>query len=74
MHMYSGSFVVEAGFLFCQLVSSKEVGEWPHVSKSFQLPPFQKTKYFIGVYYSHKFTNYMPLTAVFISNQGVLSP
>jgi hypothetical protein len=29
-----------------QLVSSKEGGKWAHVSKSFHLPPFQKTKYF----------------------------
>jgi hypothetical protein len=29
-----------------QLVPSKEVGEWARVSKSFHLPPYQKTKYF----------------------------
>jgi len=29
-----------------QLVSSKAVGEWVQVSKSFHLPQFQKTKYF----------------------------
>lgn len=51
VHIYSGSFVVEAGcFIFNvfrvllggvrQLVSSKEVGEWAHVSKSVRLPPF----------------------------------
>ena len=57
MHIYSGSFVMEMGFFIFnvsrvlvagvrQLVSSKAVGEWVQVSKSFHLPQFQKTKYF----------------------------
>jgi hypothetical protein len=55
-----------------QLVSSKEVGEWAHVSKSFTLPPLKKN-IFSGVYYFPKFTNYISLTAIFNSNRGVLS-
>jgi len=42
--IFNISLVLLAGIR--QFVSSKEVGEWAHVSKSFHLPPFQKTKYF----------------------------
>jgi len=69
--IFNVSLVLLAGVR--QLVSSKEVGEWAHVSKSFHLPPVQKIIFFSGLC-SSKFTNYMSLTAIFVSNQGVLSP
>jgi hypothetical protein len=52
------------------LVSSKEVGEWAHVSKLF-CHNFKKLS---GLYYSPKFTNYISLAISSVSNQGVLSP